>query len=323
MTVGTVSGNPADRSSKNSATLSGAYFEDNIEPLPGTNIIPGLRFDYHNQFGGNWSPSLNLSQELGDYFKLKAGIARVFKAPNLYQSSDGYLLTSSGNGCPIGTSVSCYLVGNDDLKPEISVNKEIGLEFTHNGYDAGLTFFRNDYKNKIVAGTDPIGKASNNYNIYRWENGGKALVEGWEANLKVPVVRDKLDWRTNATWMITSKNKDTGNPLSIIPKYTINTLLDWQVTEDLSANVAWTMYGRQKPRRNAETRLENSNGLSNREIGAYSVVGVGVKYEITKNLRVNAGISNLLDKRVYRENDGASTYNEPGRAYYAGITTSF
>ncbi len=27
----------------------------------GTNLIPGIRFDYHNQFGSNWSPSLNLS----------------------------------------------------------------------------------------------------------------------------------------------------------------------------------------------------------------------------------------------------------------------
>ncbi|MDF7723550.1 hypothetical protein PUR43_27405, partial [Enterobacter hormaechei subsp. xiangfangensis] len=33
------------------------------------------------------------------------------------------------------------------------------------------------------------------------------------------------------------------------------------------------------------------------------------------------GISNLFDKQIYRENDGASTYNEPGRAYYAGIAS--
>lgn len=97
----------------------------------GTNIIPGLRFDYLSDSGGNFSPSLNLSQELGDYFKVKAGVARTFKAPNLYQSSEGYLLYSKGNGCPKDiTSGGCYLIGNKDLDPEISVNKEIGLEFT-------------------------------------------------------------------------------------------------------------------------------------------------------------------------------------------------
>lgn len=323
VTIDGVSGDPSNRSSKNSAESSAIYFEDNIEALPGTIIIPGLRFDYHSKFGGNWSPSLNASQELGEYFKLKAGIARAFKAPNLYQSSAGYLLATNGNGCPSNISLgSCYLLGNENLKPEISINKEIGLEFTHNGYDAGITYFRNDYQNKIVSGTDIVGYASNGYNILRWENGGKALVEGLEANLVVPVVRDTLSWRTNATYMITSKNKETGNPLSIIPKYTINTMLDWQVNDKLSTNVNWTMYGRQKPRQYADTRLETSS-LSTNEIGAYSVVGVGVNYDVMKNLRVNAGVGNLLDKRVYRANAGASTYNEPGRSYYAGLTMSF
>ncbi|MGN5900476.1 TonB-dependent receptor domain-containing protein, partial [Klebsiella pneumoniae] len=108
-------------------TLTGIYLEDNIEAVPGTNLIPGIRFDYHNQFGSNWSPSLNLSQELGDMVTLKAGIARVFKAPNLYQSSKGYLLSTRGNGCPNTIAEgSCYLLGNPDLDPEISINKEIG-----------------------------------------------------------------------------------------------------------------------------------------------------------------------------------------------------
>lgn len=141
-TIAGTSGNAADRSSKNSATLTGIYLEDNIEATPGTNIIPGLRFDYHNQFGSNWSPSLNLAQALGEWFKVKAGIARVFKTPNLYQSSEGYLLSTRGNGCPNAIATgSCYLLGNPDLDPEISINKELGLEFNAGGYNAGITWF--------------------------------------------------------------------------------------------------------------------------------------------------------------------------------------
>ena len=321
--IGDTSGDASGRNSKNSATLSSLYFEDNIAATDTTEIIPGLRFDYHDTFGANWSPSLNISQALGDYFTLKAGIARAFKAPNLYQSTEGYLLSTRGNGCPVGiASGSCYLLGNEDLDPEISVNKELGLEFSNNGYVAGITWFRNDYKNKIVAGSDRVGFASNGYNIIRWENGGKAVVEGLEGNLTIPLVSDTLEWRTNATYMFKSESKETGNPLSIIPEYTINTMLDWQVTERFSGNLNWTLYGRQKPREYAEIRTENGS-MSSREVGAYSVFGVNVNYDLTKNLRANAGISNLLDKRVYRENDGASTYNEPGRAYYAGVTLSF
>ncbi|ADU71884.1 TonB-dependent siderophore receptor [Pantoea sp. At-9b] len=318
-----VSGNPSSRSSKNSATISSLYFEDNIAATDSTEVIPGLRFDYHDKFGANWSPSLNISQGLGDYFTLKAGIARAFKAPNLYQSTEGYLLSTRGNGCPVGISTgSCYLLGNENLDPEISVNKEVGIEFHNEGYTAGITWFRNDYKNKIVAGDEAVGYTSNGYNVLRWENGGKAIVEGLEGNMTIPVIRDTLEWRTNATYMFRSESKKTGNPLSVIPEFTINSQLDWQVTDKLDANINWTQYGRQKPRQYAEIRNE-SGAISNREISPYSIFGLNVNYEITKNLRANAGINNLFDKRVYRENDGASTYNEPGRAYYAGVTMSF
>ncbi|MNE30715.1 Ferric enterobactin receptor precursor [compost metagenome] len=173
-----------------------------------------------------------------------------------------------------------------------------------------------------MAGNEIVGYASNGYNILRWENGGKALVEGLEGNLVVPLVKDMLTWRTNATYMITSENKDTGNPLSVIPKYTVNTLLDYQVTDKLSTNLNWTMYGRQKPREYAEIRNE-AGTLSTQEVGAYSVVGIGVNYDLMKDLSLKTGVTNLFDKQIYRENDGASTYNEPGRAYYAGLTLSF
>jgi len=316
------SGDPSQRSSKNSATISSLFFEDNIAATDSTEVIPGLRFDYHDQFGANWSPSLNLSQGLGDYFTLKAGIARVFKAPNLYQSTPGYLLSTRGNGCPIGLS-QCYLLGNNDLDAETSVNKEIGLEFSNQGYVAGITWFRNDYKNKIVSGTEPVYSSTRPvYNVLRWENGGKAIVEGLEGNLTIPLIADTLEWRSNATYMFRSESKKTGNPLSVIPEFTINSQLEWQATQDISANINWTQDRRQKPRQNVETNIDTSS-MTTQEISPYSVFGLSVNYDISKNLRANAGINNLFDKRIYRENSGASTYNEPGRAYYAGVTMSF
>lgn len=313
-------GDPASRNSKNSATISSLFFEDNIAATDTTEVIPGLRVDYHDTFGANWSPSLNISQSVGDYFTLKAGIARAFKAPNLYQSTDGYLLTTRGNGCPIGLS-QCYLIGNENLDPEISVNKEVGLEFSNDGYVAGITWFRNDYKNKIVSGTERVN-TTGTYNVLRWENGGKAIVEGLEGNLTIPFIADTLEWRSNATYMFRSESKKTGNPLSVIPEFTLNSQLEWQATQDLSANINWTQYGRQKPRQYAETNIDQTN-MTSQEISPYSVFGLNVNYDITKNLRANAGINNVFDKRIYRENAGASTYNEPGRAYYAGVTMAF
>ncbi|MGA5989061.1 TonB-dependent receptor domain-containing protein, partial [Escherichia coli] len=100
-----------------------------------------------NRSGSNWSPSLNLSHKLGDYFTLKGGIAKAYKAPNLYQNAEGYLLGTRGNGCPIGLS-QCVLQGNANLKPETSINKEIGFEFQKDIVNASLAWFRNDYEDK-------------------------------------------------------------------------------------------------------------------------------------------------------------------------------
>ncbi len=50
-------------------------------------------------------------------------------------------------------------------------------------------------------------------------------------------------------------------------------------------------------------------------------------YEVNRNLRFRVGVSNVFDKKQYREGNastaGAATYNEPGRAYYATMTVSY
>ncbi len=98
-------------------------------------------------------------------------------------------------------------VGNKNLDPEISINKEIGLEFTVDDYHASVTYFRNDYQNKIVAGDQIIGRSASGAYVLQWQNGGKALIEGIEASMAVPLMPDRLNWNTNATYMIASEQK--------------------------------------------------------------------------------------------------------------------
>lgn len=328
---GSVEGiNNTNRNTKSSATISSLFMEDNIELRPGTLVTPGLRYDHQTQTGSNWSPSFNASQEITDTISVKAGIARAYKAPNLYQTNPNYLLYSRGQGC-WGGLTSCYLMGNKNLKAETSVNKELGVEYKENGWIAGITWFRNDYKNKIEAGRTIIGKASGgkgsmaNSNIFQWDNVPKAVVEGFEGNLTVPVRHD-LSWTTNFTYMLETKNKETGEPLSVIPKYTINSTLDWQATEALSLQASTTWYGKQTPPR-LDYNGNKVSGDGRRELPPYALVGLSGSYEFTKNLRLTLGVNNLFDKRLYREGNskdaGAYTYNEPGRTLYTSVTASF
>ena len=334
---GAVSGlTSTGRDGSSQAQIFSLFAEDNIELLPGTMLTPALRFDHHSVVGDNWSPSLNLSHALTDSVTLKAGIARAYKAPNLYQLSSDYLLYSRGQGC-YGQTTSCYLQGNDDLKAETSVNKELGIEFQQDGWVAGLTYFRNDYKNTIESGLSPIGRATGgtgsyaNAAVYQWENVPKALVEGLEGTLTIPLT-EQLKWNNNFTYMLQSKNKQTGEALSVTPKYTLNSMLDWQATDDLSlqASVAW--YGKQTPKK-YDYHGVRVTGNSNNQLSPYALVGLSGTYAFTKNLSLTAGVDNLFDKRLFREGNaqgvtnidgaGAATYNEPGRTLYTSITASF
>ncbi|MEJ8324290.1 TonB-dependent siderophore receptor [Kosakonia sacchari] len=336
------------RSPYSDADIFSVFAEDNIELTDSTMLTPALRFDHHTIVGNNWSPSLNLSQGLGDDFTLKMGIARAYKAPSLYQTNPNYILYSRGQGCYAvtvdanGRDIGCYLQGNDDLKAETSINKEIGLEFKRDGWLAGVTWFRNDYRNKIESGYAPVGQTSiksgnsnlNTY-IYQWDNVPKAVVEGLEGALNVPV-SETVSWTNNVTYMLQSKNKTTGERLSIIPEYTWNSTLSWQVTQDVSLQSTFTWYGKQQPKK-YDYKGNRVTGSATNEVSPYSIVGLSGTWDVTKNVSLTGGVSNVFDKRHWREGNaqstggganwmygaGAATYNESGRTWYMGVNTRF
>nr|WP_277395762.1 FepA family TonB-dependent siderophore receptor [Aggregatibacter actinomycetemcomitans] len=173
------------RSGKVAQNEYAVFLEDNIMlPNNKTILTPGVRFDYSTNSEANWSPSFNFSHQVSENWKIKGGVARAYKAPNLYQSSPNYLLINASNGCPIDSANNwnnpnalnptggdgarnnpytnsnakgfdwgraCYFLGNENIKPETSWNKEIGFEYENEGKLFSLAYFHNDYRNKIVS----------------------------------------------------------------------------------------------------------------------------------------------------------------------------
>lgn len=318
---------PSDRSHMKSRILS-AYAENNIQLADKTNVVLALRVDDHNKSGVNWSPSINITQKIGDYWTIKGGVARAYKAPNMYQNAEGYLLYTRGNGCPTFTTTgNCYLLGSANLKPETSINSELGVQFDKDIWNASLTYFRNDYKNKIGAGDNIIATVNNAGNrqypvshILRWENIPKALVQGVEGS--VGMTFDNATWTNNITYMIDSKDKSTGNPLSIIPNYTINSIFNYHITDNFDVNFVYTQYGRQKPRQFAIQRSEN-RGINSMPIKSYGIASINVGYKFTDNISGRIGVSNIFDEQKLRDNSVNQSYNEAGRAYYANLKYTF
>lgn len=328
-----------DRSPEAQDHISSVFVEDNINLTDSTIVTPGLRYDKHSVTGDNWSPALNLTHYLDDAWTLKAGIARAYKAPNLYQTNPDYLLYSRGNGCWGGTG-SCYLQGNADLKAETSTNSELGIEYAANDIVAGVTYFHNDYRNKVEAGLQPVGQATGgtgnfvDSDVFMWSNVPKAVIEGLEGTFNMGLT-PTLDWSNNMTYMLQSKNKTTGEALSVIPEFTLNSRLDWQVTDQLGLNTHVTWYGKQIPNK-YDFQGKPVQGEERNQLSPYALVGLGGRYTLSDALAFSAGINNVFDKRLYRRGNavgvgdprtiygaGAETYNEPGRSFYASATYSF
>ena len=324
----------ATRGGKASQRNWAAYVEDNISLTDKTHLIPAIRFDHNSDSGSNWSPALNFSHQIGENWLVKGGIARAYKAPNLYQTNPDFILYTRGQGCPLNapSTVRCYYMGNSNLKPETSINKEIGLEFNKNGWQASATYFHNAYRNKIVIGDQLIATSDIGNWLLQWENTPKATISGIEGNLVIPL-HDTLKWSNNFTYMHKSEDYQ-GNPLSLVPKHTLNSTLSWTPNERFDANLTFTHYGRTKPRGVAINRLERDGNPGARitpltsahnqtQVGSYGIWGINAGYNWNKRVAVRGGISNLFDKKLYRTTAGAQTYNEHGRAFYGSLKVSF
>ena len=318
------------------AHLLGLFLEDNILVTDQLTVTPGLRADFHSNFGANLSPSLNASYALTDEITVKAGIARAFKAPNLFQLSPDYYYNTMGMGCPAwNPGGPCRVVGNPDLDPEISVNKEIGIAYANaDGLAASLTYYHNDYENKITSG-DVLVRMENGAKIFAWENSGPAVISGLEGSLTIPL-HETVSWTTNFTKVLHSEREAMARladgtdalvkvPVSLVPDYTINTSLRWEPMESLGLTLSATHYGEIKP---SNRTVLGAEIAENDQIAKdpYTTASFSLDYQVNENVKLAAGVNNLLNTRQFATSGttgNANTYNEPGRSYYLSLTGSF
>ncbi|MDH2328424.1 FepA family TonB-dependent siderophore receptor [Cereibacter sp. SYSU M97828] len=309
--------------SKLDQTNIGIYAENNIQWDDRLTLTPALRMDWADTFGFNASPSLNATYAFTDEWSMKVGVARAFKAPNLYQLNPNYRYSSMGNGCQrlddgLGTN-QCYIYGNPDLKPETSLNTEVGIAYEGaGGIDGSLTYFHNDYKDRITAGDTFLGY-ENGYRVFSWDNTPEAKVSGLEGSFATPL-GESFALSVNATYMIKSEDH-LGRPLSLVPNYTINSALDWYARDDLTVTLSMTNYGRTEARQINNNTGEPADSVEDRP--SYTLVNLGAKWDVTETAHLSTGVTNLFDEQLFRTGNGANTYNEPGRAFYLSISKTF
>ena len=108
--------------------------------VPGSDTAGAQRqfSDYRHTYSGT-TYSLGITYILSKAIAFKANIARGFRSPNIAEIS--------ANGVHPGTNI--YQLGGIDLKPEFSLQEDLGIEYTSQHLSINLSVFNNDITNYI------------------------------------------------------------------------------------------------------------------------------------------------------------------------------
>lgn len=297
------------------------YVEDQIFLKDNLSLTLGARHDHQSDFGSRISPRAYLVYHPSSEWTVRGGYSEGFKAPSLRQSNPNFVGQSRGAGCT-GGFAPCSTRGNANLKPEISKSWELGTSWERDRWQAGLTFFHSDFKNKIS--TEYEGRIGGQH-FYQYYNAGDAVTQGLEGSFTIPV-RDNLLWTTNLTRMLKAEEKKADErglhrPLSVTPEWSISSTVDWNITHALSSTLKAQYISKQL---NLDWREATSGQFGSQRIqSGYTIFDLGVAYKFNETFRLNAGVRNVFDRDPNGENEYGNNFYTPGRRYFASLTASF
>lgn len=262
------------------------YLQDQLKLIDRSFTTVGVRYDDNNRFGGHVTWRVNelfAINETGT--RLKGSYGTGFKAPVLFQLYD----PSSGNS---------------NLKPETSINWDLGVEqdLWQDKVTSGVTYFNNKINNIIGYYSNPV-----NFTFIS-ENIGLAAIHGVESFLEYKSFKT-LSFRGSYTYQ-QAKDLDTHIELVRRPNNKANFDADYQFLEKAHAHLNVLMVGQK----------EDIDYLNNNiKLAGYTIVNITGSYDLYSNLQLFARIDNLFNKQ-YEETYG---YGTSGLAGYGGIKTSF
>ncbi len=290
------------------------FAEDAWMIVPDFTLTTSARLDHDSYFGYHVTPKLYGNWTIDESWALKGGVSAGYKKPDLRQNNEGF--TSVYGSYPY----SEISIGNDDLKPEQSVNTEVGVYWQQDALALDATLFYTKFKDKISDYTICTQTATqkcvyNGYtaeSVYQYFNVSDAEIYGIELNGDWQVT---ASLRANANYTYTHSEQKSGDykgyALSDFPTSMANVSLTWNVLNDLEL---WTK---------SSWRSNSPDIGKSTSTEAYALGDLGARYHLNKNITLMTGINNLFDANpVY-----TTTYNQSamleGRRYNLGARYEF
>lgn len=297
-------------------TQKSVFLEDDWYLTDTFTLTTGARLDDDNRFGKHWSPRIYGVWNMTPDWTLKGGVTSGFKSPGMTQIASGY--------ASVGGFGNIY--GNPDLKPEKSLNQEIGVLYSEGGVSGGLTLFNNKFKDKITdlacAPDEACYLQPGGVGYYgplmpqTYANVDRAITRGVEATLGLPLAHNMtLDTSYTYTYSRQKSGAHEGKPLNKLPRHLLTGTLNYKPMATLSTWARMTYRGKDSNNVGGTYAM-----LFPVEAPSYTTFDMGASYEINKTVSVRAAIYNLGDKRIGYDDYG---FVEDGRRYWLGMTTKF
>jgi hemoglobin/transferrin/lactoferrin receptor protein len=306
----------------------GLFWQDEIDLGGGLALIPGLRWEHYRLepkpdalFRADFpdlpvvevseselTPRASLRWTVDDRHTLFAQYAEGFRAPPF---SDANIALSL-------TGLAIELRANPDLQPETSRGIELGWRFTGDRLRASVSGFVNRYRNLIDTranlGPDPATGAL----IFQSVNRDRARIRG---------VEGELDWLLGERWALRgalayARGDDTRRDMPLNSVQPARAVLGLRREADRwGAEAVLTAVA-------AKDRVDTSAGPLFEPPG-YALIDLLVWAEPWDGVRINAGLFNLADRRVWDwssargidpTSDDLDFFTRPGRSASVSVT---
>ncbi|ABE48393.1 TonB-dependent receptor domain-containing protein [Methylobacillus flagellatus] len=238
-----------------------------------------LRNDDSTQFGDKTTGSINYGYHITPQLRAGAAFGTAFAIPTFNQLYS-----------PLNPAFN--YIGNAELRPEESRNKEISLQYDNGTHQIGAIYYHNEVDNLIANSRSLV----NGVNRLMPTNINEAVLRGLTLSYK----GNFTDWRLYGSADL-QRPEDRGDTTSgnLLPRRA-------KAHANFGVSRTWQSFELGSELEASSYRYDNINNTPSSRMSGYTLVNVYANYRINPDWTLNARVNNLFD-RHYELAQGFST----------------